>query len=312
MDVNDTYEWSANDKVLVNGAAFPIPKPVSNALPTLAPSDLVSVYSPYTTIIPLPAGVLKQGANQISFNTLSSGVHNIHAELDFSAAAEPPYTPPAQAIGGAVTPAIPAVGPNALIAKIGAKEIDSSEDNLNDPATFNPTVSGIVPISIEVHQDIAMQATGSNLGVRQIELLIDKQVVLAQRTDAAAAAPAVVTTLNLDTRGLSNGTHEIYLRAYNTRCTSSIADYSQAGGESGTYFPLHINIQNKTAAVAMAALSLPNRVMLPLIAKGASATCVLALAQTATVRPSGANVPAFFQFAGHDAVRDEQWMICDL
>ena len=250
MDEDDTYEWSPSDTVSINGTAFPIPKPVSNAQPTLSPQDIVNIYSPYTEIIDLPAGVLKQGANQISFNTAGSSVHNIHAELDFSAAAEPAYTPPAVAIGGALTPAIPAVGPNAVMTKIGAQTIDSTVQNLNDPAVFNPTVSGIVPISVEVHEDIALQGTGSNVGVRQIELLIDKRVVLTQRTDAEAAAPSVITTLNLDTRSLSNGTHEIFLRAYDTRCTPSIADYHEAGAVSGAYFPLHIKVQNSAAAVA--------------------------------------------------------------
>ena len=78
-----------------------------------------NIYSPYPVIIDLPAGALKQGANQISFNTVGSSVHNIHAELDFSAAAEPAYTPPALVIGGALAPAIPAVGPNAFISQIG-------------------------------------------------------------------------------------------------------------------------------------------------------------------------------------------------
>ena len=108
-----------------------------------------------------------------------------------------------------------------------------------------------MPIRVEVHQDIALPTTGSNVGVRQIELLIDKRVVLTQRTDAEAAAPSVVTTLILDTRTLSNGTHEIFLRAYDTRCTPSIADYHEAGAISGADFPLHIKVQNSAAAGSM-------------------------------------------------------------
>jgi hypothetical protein len=290
MDEDDTYEWSPSDTVSVNGTAFPIPKPVSNAQPALSPPDLVNIYSPYSVIIDLPAGALKQGANQISFNTAGSSVHNIHAELDFSAAAEPAYTPPALALGGALAPAIPAIGPNAVISKIGAKIIDTTVENLNDPAVLNPTVDGIVPIGVEVHQDIALQGTGSTVGVRQIELLIDKNVVLTQRTDAEAAAPSVVTTLNLDTRNLSNGTHEIFLRAYDTRCTPSIADYHEAGAVSGAYFPLHIKVQNGAAAVA-AAPGLDNHVYMPIAMMLRSSTlpitCTLTAAQSAN-RSSGA------------------------
>jgi hypothetical protein len=304
----DTYSWSPNDQVSVNGTAFPIAEPTSNAQPTLSPQDIVSIFSPYTVIIPLPPGVLKKGANQISFNTVASSVHNIHVELDFSAAAEPPYTQPAQAIGGPLIPAIPSVGPNAVMVKIGTNQVDSYLDNLSSPTVFNPTVSGIVPISVEVHQDIALQSTGSNLGVRQIDLLIDKQVVLTQRTDAEAAAPSVVTTLNLDTRRLSNGTHEIYFRAYNTRCTPSIPDYHAAGSESGAYFPLHINVQNSAGTPF-------KRVLLPII-MGAGAlaqpnTCSVTSAQAAGALPQGFG--QLFSAPGRDAVRDEQRvMICEL
>jgi hypothetical protein len=313
MDQNESYAWSPNDRVSVNGTAFAIPKPVSNAQPALSPQDLVSAYSPYTVLIALPPGVLHKGPNQLSFNMAGSAVHNIHAELDFSASAEPPYTQPAQAIGGAVAPTIPAVGPNAVITKIDTHPIDTNIENLNNPAVFNPNVSGIVSIGVEVHNDIALQATGNNLGVRQVELLIDKQVVLSQRTDAEAAAPGVITALKLDTRGLSNGTHEIFLRAFNTRCTPNISDYHGAGGQSGAYFPLHIKVQNVAAAAAAPSLAKP--LFLPMVTYTRAGTlpntCSPISAQLASHQPAG--TPQLFSALARDAVRDEQRvMICEL
>ena len=154
------------------------------------------------------------------------------------------------------------------------------------------------------------------MGVRQIELLIDKNVVLTQRTDAEAAAPSVVTTLNLDTRTLSNGTHEIFLRAYDTRCTPSIADYHEAGAVSGAYFPLHIKVQNGAAAVA-AAPSLDNHVFMPIAMMLRSSTlpvtCIITAAQAAN-RSSGAPDTSWpVGTADRDAVRDDQrLLICDL
>jgi hypothetical protein len=199
-----------------------------------------------------------------------------------------------------------------VIAKIGTHQVDQYQDSLNDPAIFNPIVSGIVPIGVAVHQDIAMQSTGNNLGVKQIEILIDKRVVLTQRTDAEVAAPGVATTLNLDTRQLSNGTHEIFLRAYNTRCTPSIADYGGAGADSGGYFPLHINVRNSAAAAI--APSASKQVFLPAIMYlgGSSVpnSCVSAMGQAAG-QPFGAGEP--FVLATRAAVRDEQQLlICDL
>ncbi|MEP7191131.1 MAG: hypothetical protein ABI901_18215, partial [Roseiflexaceae bacterium] len=312
METNGSYTWSPSDTVSVNGSSFAIPEPISNAQPSIPSTGLIDAYAPYSVVIPLPEDVLVQGDNQLVFTTAASAVHNIHVELDFSAADEPAYTPPALALGGAVTPVIPAVGPNAFMTQIGSKKVEGWLDNLTDPATFNPTVSGIVPISVEVHSDIALQGTGSNLGVKQIELLIDQRVVLTQRTDAEAAAPSVITTLNVDTRRLSNGTHEIYLRAYNTRCTPSIPDYHAAGAESGWYFPLHIKVQNSGAVIA-AAQSLPNRIFLPVATIIRSpilpTTCAVSIAQVAAT-PFG--VPGTSSAAGmpaRDAVRDEQRLL---
>jgi hypothetical protein len=307
------YRWSPQDTVSANGIPFPIPEPISDALPILSADKLVGSYPPYTIVIPLPNNLLVQGENQLVFNTAASSIHNIHVELDFSASAEPPYTPPAQAIGGAVAPTIPAVGPNATITKIGTQQVNMYLEGLSDSAIFNPTVSGIVPIGVAVHQDIAMQSTGNNLGVKQIEILIDKRVVLTQSTDAQAAAPGVVTTLNLDTRALTNGTHEIYLRAYNTRCTPSIADYHAAGAESGSYFPLHIKVANAGAAVA-AAPALNHHVFLPVatIINSPGLTCLVTAAQAAA-KPAGMpDAPWTARVASRAAVRDDQHLlICE-
>ena len=315
METNGSYTWSPNDSVSVNGSSFAIPEPYSNAQPSISSTELVGTYAPYSVVIPLPEQVLVQGENQLVFTTVASAVHNIHIELDFSAAAEPAYTPPALALGGAVTPVFPAVGPNAFMTQIGAKKVEGWLDNLTDPATFNPTVSGIVPINIEVHSDIALQGTGSNLGVKQIELLIDQRVVLTQRSDAEAAAPSVITTLNLDTRQLPNGTHEIYLRAYNTRCTPSIADYHGAGAESGWYFPLHIKVQN--GAVVAEAQSLPNHIFLPIATIIRNpilpTTCAVAVAQAAAMPFGLPGTSGAVGTAARDAVRDDQrLLICDL
>jgi hypothetical protein len=316
MGNNGSYSWSPNDTVSINGTQLAIPEPTSNAQPAIPSAALVGTYAPYSVIIPLPDNLLVQGENQLVFTTAASAVHNIHVELDFSAAAEPAYTPPAQAIGGAVTPVIPAVGPNAFISQIGAKIVDIYMDNLSDAAAFNPAVSGIVPIKVRVHSDIALQGTGSNLGVKQIDLLIDQRVVLTQRTDAESAAPSVVTTLNLDTRQLSNGTHEIYLRAYNPRCTPSIADYHAAGAESGWYFPLHIKIQNSGAAVA-AAPNLNNHVFLPVAMVIRNPILPIACAVTvaqAAAQPFGVpGAPGAVGTPAPAAVRDDQrLLICDL
>jgi len=316
MDDNSSYMWSPSDTVSVNGSLFAIPEPQSNAQPAIPSSTLVGIYTPYSVVIPLPDNLLVRGANQLAFTMASGAVHNIHVELDFGTNNEPDYTPPALAIGGAVMPTIPAVGPNAFITQLGAQQVEGWLNNPANPATLNPTVSGIVPIKIEVHSDIALQSTGSNLGVKQIELLIDQQVVLTQRTDAETATPAVIATLNLDTRQLSNGTHEIFLRAYNTRCTPSIADYNTAGAVSGSYFPLHIKVQNSGASVA-ADPSLTNHAFLPIALASRNpilpVTCAVTVAQTVAQSFGVSSIPGAVGTRSRAAIRNDRWLLlCDL
>ena len=247
MDANNHYTWDPTDKVSVNGQDFPIPQPESNAQPSLSMEQLVSAISPYSIVIPLPDGVLKQGANSLEFTAASSSFHNIHVELDFPVNTEPPYTPPAQAIGGQILPTLPAVGPNAVITQIGATKLDTWADNLNDSAHFNPSVSGTVPVTVAVHSDIALHGTGANPGIAQVELVVDGKVIQMQRTDAQVPAPSVNYTFQLDTRQFGDGMHEIYLRAYNPGCVASIADYGGAGSVSGQYYPIHFTVKNGSA-----------------------------------------------------------------
>lgn len=244
MDANTFYTWNPADKVSVNGHDFPIAQPVSNAQPPLDMEQLVSTIAPYSIVIPLPDGVLQQGQNRVVFSTAASSFHNIHVELDFPASAEPAYTPPAQALDGKVLPQLPAVGPDAMITQIGTTDVEEWADNLSDSATFNPTVKGIVPVQVEIHSDIALHGTGANPGIAQIELLVDGKVIQMQRTDAQIPAPSVHYTFQLDTHQFGDGTHEIYVRAYNPSCVASITDYMGVGPVSGKYYPIHFTVKN--------------------------------------------------------------------
>jgi len=322
MNPNDWYEWSPNDSVSINGVKIAIPKPVSNSQPELPMTILISSIAPYTVVLPIANGVFRQGQNEISFSTVNSSMHNIHAEFDFNTANEPAYTPPAQALNSPAQPKIPAVGPNAVISQINTTKVDTWRDDLNNPAAFNVAVSGTVPVTVQVHNDIAMQATGSNLGVQLVDLLIDGQIVISKRTSTNTPAPAVITTFNLNTVGLSNGMHEIYVRAYDTRCTPSIADYGGTGSESGHYFAMHINVQNAAArqvpdpaaAVEVQAINPAAQnysIKLPLIIKsGLTNTACASLAASTTPLNTGSLAsPAFV--SPRDIRRDEQFFLCD-
>lgn len=274
---NRKYVWSATDRVILNGVGFAIPKPASDTDPPDV--SLVTSIRPYQVTIPLPEGVLRKGMNTFVFDLEASGVHNIHVELDFDTATAPSYTQPDRAAGGQVMPKMPEIGPNAIIAQIGSTQIDRYSDQVNDPAKFKPSVSGIVPVTVEVGNDRVLQGTGSNPGVKLVELFVDRQIVASQRTDVMTPAPAATLTFNLDTRKFPNGTHELYVRAYNPDCVPSIADYGVFNGQSGRYLPIYINVRNGTASRAIEASAAPKgtfAVLLPLVSNSAMATsCVV-------------------------------------
>ncbi|MFN8479921.1 MAG: fibronectin type III domain-containing protein [Kouleothrix sp.] len=312
MDNYDTYSWAPTDRVTVNGTALAIPRPASNAIPAIPLSVMVSTISPYTIAIPLPNGILHQGTNQISLNTIASTFHSLHAEIDFARDGAPAYTQPATAQPSAAAPTIAPIGPNAIFTQIGTTRIDPGISDLTRVTVFNKIVSGIVPLKLEVHNDIAMQGVGSSSGVRQVDIVVDGGVVLSQRTDEAAPAPAVYLSYNLDTRSFANGTHELYVRAYDARCTPSIADYLGAGSRSGTYYPLHITIQNSAvASVAAAPVAASYRVLLPIAGNGKrpSSTCVLTPATAAQGSQAAAQ---FAPATPADARREEQSLfVCE-
>jgi hypothetical protein len=315
MDDYDWYKWSPSDRVTVNGTSLAIPMPASSAQPPIELQTLVSTLSPYTVVLPLPEGVLRTGQNEIRFATAGSSVHNIHVELDFNRASEPAYTPPAQALSGAVLPQIRPVGPNAWIAKIGAADVPIYDGNLNDAQNFNQQVGGVVPVAVEVHNNVALQSTGSNLGVRQVDLLVDGSTVASLRTDSGTPAPAVLATFSLDTRRLPNGVHELYVRAYDARCTPSMPDYFYTGGISGLYYPLHISVRNGAAAAAAAdpraggtapAASPARQLYLPLLVSGRLLNSSCGAATVATTSAGSGGAPPAFAAPAPDALRDEQ------
>jgi hypothetical protein len=243
--------------VTINGHKFSIPKPVANTNPPLDLEQLVNSYSPYSMVIELPSGVLQQGQNTITFTAVSSTFDNIHVELDFNAVSEPRYIPPAQIAARSPMQSMPTIGPNAVISQIGTTELPTSDDNLNDQTQFNPTVSGVVSITVDVHNDITLYGTGTNLGIAQVDLQVDRQVALSHRADQNLPAPSVKHVFDLDTRLLTNGVHELFVVAYNPAHIPSIADYGGAGAVSGTYYPIHITVHNKGSSTKNRNILLP-------------------------------------------------------
>jgi hypothetical protein len=286
MNGNDVYKWSASDKVMVNGRAFALP----------AVSRTIDSIRPYSMIIDLPDGVLRQGLNTIVFDTEMSAFLNIHAELDFNKATAPTYTQPIKiALGQAILPTS-AVGPNLNVASLNGSPLGSPD---------NPTLSGVVPVTVVAHNSTAEEATGSNTGVVMLALMVDKKVVQVQRTDFQSPSPSTQHTFNLDTRQLANGAHELFIQAFNAQCTPSIVDYGTPSGVSGKYVPIAFTAQNSGAQANPTNVSLAAtgsyKIYMPLIAKNSGSalgsvpclTSVQSLSDASSSAPGGAAQASF-------------------
>lgn len=276
MATHTPAAWSPADSVTVNGQPFPIPAPVSAASPPLPISTLISANAPYADRIPLgpvASAPLVQGTNQIVFRASQCGFHNVHIEIHYPAGSGPPYTPPEAIHPVPMHHDFPRVGLPARITHIGASQVQSYIDDLNDPAVFQPTVSGTIEIGALVNGDhfngprylrsnftgVQLAGNGENPGIQLVEVRLrpdDSPPTSATQiglltTAADFPAPQVVHAFPLDTTTWPNGTYELTLRALDATGTESIPDYSHAGEAAGTPaalngfdFPLHVRIEN--------------------------------------------------------------------
>lgn len=232
------YKYDPNDRVVINGKSFPIPQPkgvVSD------PQQLVSAINPFSVVMDLPVGTLKTGTNTLQFFFASSGLNDVHTEIDFTAGAAPTYTQPAQVNALVTVPNLPDVGPGALFEKLNDTTVDLNGTVGEAPAAFVYQLTGKVALKVGAHSDISMNATGKNPGIGRVELWLDKKPIWVQDT---GGTPQFDTTYTLDTTQFTNGRHELFFVAYTPSGTASIPDYFQGDTQSGDYYPVQINISN--------------------------------------------------------------------
>ena len=121
MDGGD-YAWSSSDRVIINGQSFAMPQP---SAPAANKALLVDTLAAYSVVMELPAGVIVSGVNQLSFVGQSSGIMNIHVELDYAKGGSiPVYTQPDQINVTASHPVMAEVGAGVSIDKLGDKALD--------------------------------------------------------------------------------------------------------------------------------------------------------------------------------------------
>lgn len=244
MSGNQWYSWDPGDAVTVNGHTIAIPQP--NDAP-LDQTILVSTIEPYAESFSLPAGTLHTGTNTVAFHMKSSGVLNVHAEVDFPAGQAPAYTQPAQIqqmpdLEGMMGD----VGPGATLTSINGQGIYISGTLSQQPASLF-TANGTVQLGISVDNEVAMNAIGKAPGIAQVEVTVDGQPIFVQDTTGqghGAPAPSFQGTISLNTTKYANGLHTLRVLAVNPNGTPSIPDYFSANTSQGQDWPIGFTVQN--------------------------------------------------------------------
>jgi hypothetical protein len=239
--------WHANDKITVNGRVFSMIKPFASTSP--APTELgafMGDINPYTLEMLVPEGVLRTGANTITFEMDRQAISNIHVEVDFARGTQPAYTPPgvANAATGTGMPQSMAIGPTVFVDRIGGLEtwLHESSDASNIAGT-NLRLSGVVDVMLKAHNEATLAGTGSSIGIVEVGLLVDGQVVHRIDVAKSEAPPSTRQSFRWDTRTVADGYHEVQAYACNKDGTASIHD---VGGHvlSGDYVPLFVRVTN--------------------------------------------------------------------
>ncbi len=279
MDTFAPATWDPADTVTVGGVSFPIPEPLSTAVPTLGMSTLISANSPYSTKIELGTvgnggtAPVVQGENIIEFRASQCGFCNVHIEIEYPPGSAPRYTSPDQLHDVPVHSDFPKVGAPARVTNIGATAVESWREHLDDPAEFQPTVSGALDIGVIVGGDFfsgqqllrsnfvseLLASSGENPGIVEVAVSVrpdgapasQATVIGVLATNTDCPAPQVVHNFPWDTQGLPNGVYEIYVHAVDSRGIQSFPDFPGVGQAAGAVsalngfeFPLHVRVDN--------------------------------------------------------------------
>ncbi|HEX2909274.1 MAG TPA: PA14 domain-containing protein [Chloroflexia bacterium] len=231
------YIWSPNDRVIINGKSFAIPKPVK----VDGSAALIDYIRPYSEIVSLTPGTFITGINQVQFVTQDSHILNIHAEIDFPKGQAPAYTQPDKIYPTSTMPPMPEVGMGATLENFGNTSIDF-QGKVDEPTAQQVfALNGVVPITFKVQGEVSMIAMGKNPGAAKVQVRLNKFVLFEQDLNGA---PFSELTYNFDTTKYRNGQYQLDVVAYTASGTPSIPDYYMGVTKNGDYYPARININN--------------------------------------------------------------------
>lgn len=179
---------------------------------------------------------------------------DIHLEVDYPAGYAGAYTPPTPWFGNLTAPAFHpaaavAVGPHARINNIGGATLWESPGFLKAMTTPGgiPVNTTMVSVEGEVTTDVGLMSFGKAIGIVRVELQLDKQVVQTWTFPLPGVHYHYFST-NVDLTGVAPGTHELFLKAYDSAGMASIPEYDFPTGlfsrpiYVGAYLPARITV----------------------------------------------------------------------
>jgi hypothetical protein len=206
----------------------------------------------------VPDGVLRTGVNTIAFEMDSQAISNIHVEVDFARGTQPAYTAPAVANSGTGMPQAVAIGPMVSVDNINGLPtwLHEASDSTN-PTGTNLQLSGVADVAIWADNESTLVGTGSAIGIVEIGLLVDGQVVQRMNVAKTEPTPSTKQSFRWDTRTVADGFHEVQAYACNKDGTASIFDIGGQGAVTGGYKPLYVKVTNSTGSTTVHPVAAP-------------------------------------------------------
>jgi hypothetical protein len=217
---------------------------------------------------------LAVGNNTFQFFADNAGLLNVHVEVFYPPGSAPAYTVPSAIHHFPLHAELPRLGPPTRFQRIEATDIGDAHHISATPAPARITVSGAVPMNVEVgnrswagwapqlmHHPVSSSevwSAGGTAGIAKVEVFLraagtgtgpGDRIILVE-TARDAPAPQGRYELQFDSAAYPNGDYELFVQATTPSGLKSVPSYGDevwqfnAAVLSGAYYPIQIRIQN--------------------------------------------------------------------
>lgn len=262
------YQWNSTDFIRINNQSYPFEQPVSN-IGNLSSDGLVGSTVPYSAIVSVNPTDLLTGNNIIQYHLTNAKILNVHIELTYPIGSAPSFTQPNE-IHDNYRDKLMAfntytkIGPNLTIPQVNGFStwmpelfpVDYDETNDYRMLAMQPMVSGVLQFDVFANSNAQLASKGVATGISHYKVFVDQQVVQTIYTNAHTPVTHFQHyNLSFDTRLLSNGTHYLYVEAYDVYNRPSVFDLFLASVRHGEYFPIAFTVNNTESIACVPNLS---------------------------------------------------------